>query len=129
MEMEVKSNSLKESFKYAAQGLRTAFIGERNFKIHCLAMILVVLFGILFRLPIVKWVVLLCVIGFVFVCELINTAGETLVDMITKEYSVEAKKVKDLLAGAVLISAIVAVVVGVLIFAEPVMEFILKLAK
>lgn len=92
-------------------------------------MVLVVLCGLLLRLPVVKWVVLFCVIGFVFVCELINTAGETLVDMITKEYSDEAKKVKDLLAGAVLISAAVAVAVGVLIFAEPVIEFILKVVK
>jgi len=125
----VKSKRLRDSFKYAAQGLKAAFIGEKNFRIHCLAMVLVVLCGLLLRLPVVKWVVLFCVIGFVFVCELINTAGETLVDMITKEYSDEAKKVKDLLAGAVLISAAVAVAVGVLIFAEPVIEFILKVVK
>ncbi|NLK69104.1 MAG: diacylglycerol kinase family protein [Clostridiaceae bacterium] len=125
----MKSKRLRDSFKYAAQGLKAAFIGEKNFRIHCLAMVLVVLCGLLLRLPVVKWVVLFCVIGFVFVCELINTAGETLVDMITKEYSDEAKKVKDLLAGAVLISAAVAVAVGVLIFAEPVIEFILKVVK
>jgi|BioPla2DNA2_1021312.scaffolds.fasta_scaffold00169_29 diacylglycerol kinase len=129
MEILVKSKRLRDSFKYAAQGLKAAFIGEKNFRIHCLAMVLVVLCGLLLRLPVVKWVVLFCVIGFVFVCELINTAGETLVDMITKEYSDEAKKVKDLLAGAVLISAAVAVAVGVLIFAEPVIEFILKVVK
>ena len=129
MEILVKSKRLIDSFKYAAQGLKAAFIGEKNFRIHCLAMVLVVLCGLLLRLPVVKWVVLFCVIGFVFVCELINTAGETLVDMITKEYSDDAKKVKDLLAGAVLISAAVAVAVGVLIFAEPVIEFILKVVK
>ena len=66
-------------------------------------------------------------IGFVMVCELLNTVAETLVDMITKDYSPEAKKAKDLAAGAVLASAITAILVGILIFFEPVYNLIKSL--
>lgn len=120
----MKNRMLKDSFKYAGQGIKDAFISERNFRIHCFATLLVIIVGIFFGLPILKWIVLLLAIGFVLVCELINTAGEALVDMITKEYSVEAKKVKDLLAGAVLISAATAFAAGILVFIEPVIELI-----
>lgn len=118
---------LKDSFKYAGQGIKDAFISERNFRIHCFATVLVIVFGVFFRLPIYKWVILLFAIGFVFVCELINTAGEVLVDMVTKEYSEEAKKVKDLLAGAVLISAATAFAAGIFVFIDPVIEFITRI--
>lgn len=120
----MKNRFLKDSFKCAGQGIKEAFISERNFKIHCFATLLVVVFGIFFELPLQKWIALCFAIGFVLVCELINTAGETLVDMITKEYSVEAKKIKDLLAGAVLISAATAFVTGILVFIDPVIELI-----
>jgi len=120
----MKNRMLRESFKYAGQGIREAFISERNFRIHCLATLVVVAFGIICKLPVQKWIALFFAIGFVLVCELINTAGEVLVDMVTKEYSAEAKRVKDLLAGAVLISAAAAFAAGILVFLEPVMEFI-----
>ncbi|NLM09524.1 MAG: diacylglycerol kinase family protein [Clostridiaceae bacterium] len=123
----MKNRMLKDSFKYAGQGIKEAFATERNFKIHCLATLLVIVFGILFNLPLHKWVILFLAIGFVLVCELINTAGEVMVDMITKEYSVEAKKVKDLLAGAVLISAATAFVTGILVFIDPVIELITRI--
>lgn len=123
----MKNRILKDSFRYAGQGIKAAFTGERNFRIHCFATILVIIFGILFQLPIQKWVILFFAIGFVLVCELINTAGESLVDMITKEYSVEAKKVKDLLAGAVLISAATALTAGIFVFIDPLIEFITRL--
>jgi len=120
----MKNRVLKDSFKYAGQGIREAFISERNFRIHCFATLLVIVFGILLNLPVQKWIALFFAIGFVLVCELINTAGEILVDMITKEYSPEAKKVKDLLAGAVLISAATAFAAGILVFFEPVIKLI-----
>lgn len=125
----MKSRTLLDSFKYALQGLKTAFTGERNFRIHCAAIILVSLFGILLRLSAMKWALLFLTMGFVLVCEVVNTVAETLVDMITSEYSTQAKKVKDLAAGAVLVSAITAVLVGVFVFAEPVLNLIKAIFK
>lgn len=120
----MKNSLITDSFKFAWQGLKTAFVSERNFKIHCAAAFLVVVFGIIFRISAMNWVFIFLAMGFVFVCELVNTAGENLVDMITKEYSAEAKKIKDLLAGAVLVSAITAVFVGIAVFAEPVLTLV-----
>lgn len=126
-ESRMKSRSLADSFKYAIEGLKAAFVGERNFRIHCLMAVIAILFGIVFQIPAWKWVLLFLTIGFVLVCELVNTAGETLADMITTEYSPQAKKVKDLAAGAVLISAIVAVLAGCFIFIEPAFALIKSL--
>lgn len=120
----MKSRSLTDSFKYALQGLKTAFTGERNFRIHCAAAILVFLFGILLRLSALKWAILFLTVGIVLVCEVVNTAAETLVDMITDEYSPLAKKVKDLAAGAVLLSAIAAALAGAFIFIGPIIDLI-----
>ncbi len=118
----MKSRTLLHSFKYAGQGMKEALTGERNFRIHCVAAIIVVAFGIIFQITMEKWALVFLAAGFVLVTELLNTAGESLVDMITKEYSKEAKRVKDLAAAAVLVSAIIAVFVGVFVFAEPVLN-------
>jgi len=120
----MKNRLIFKSFEYAWQGLKTAFITERNFKIHCAAAFLVVVFGLILRISAMNWVFVFLAMGFVFVCELVNTAGENLVDMITKEYSAEAKRIKDLLAGAVLVSAITAVFVGIAVFAGPVLTLV-----
>ena len=88
----MKNKSLKDSFKHAGQGIREAFANEKNFRIHCFAALLVVISGIVFKLPIQKWVLLFLVIGFVFVCELVNTAGEILVDMVTRNIRQKQRK-------------------------------------
>ena len=120
----MKSRTLLNSFQYALQGLKAAFTGEKNFRIHCMAIIPVIILGVAFRLSAIKWALLALTVGFVLVCELFNTVAETLVDMITQEYSQMAKKVKDLAAGAVLVSAITAVLTGIFIFAEPVLGWL-----
>lgn len=123
----MKNRLMSDSFKFALQGLKTAFINERNFKIHCAAAFLVIVFGIVFQISAVNWAFVFLSMGLVFVCELVNTAGENIVDMITKEYSAEAKIIKDLLAGAVLVSAIAAVFVGIAVFAGPVLALVRRL--
>ncbi|HEY8501031.1 MAG TPA: diacylglycerol kinase family protein [Clostridia bacterium] len=120
----MKSRTLFDSFKYAAHGIKTAFTQERNFRVHCVTAVIVVITGILFGISLVKWALVFTAFGFVFVSELVNTAAETLVDMVTKEYSKEAKRVKDLAAAAVLVSAASAVLIGIFVFLEPVLEFL-----
>lgn len=88
----MKSRTLFDSFKYAVYGIKTAFTQERNFRIHCITAVIVVILGILFKISFVKWALIFIAFGFVFVAELVNTAGETLVDMITKEYSKKQKE-------------------------------------
>ncbi|MFS0861600.1 diacylglycerol kinase family protein [Fredinandcohnia sp. 179-A 10B2 NHS] len=107
---------LMKSFTYALQGLRRAFLEERNLQIHVFLSLVVISLGFITDIQPSEWIVLLLVIGGMFTMELLNTAIENVVDLVTKEYHPIAKKAKDIAAGAVLIYAITAVIVGIIIF-------------
>ncbi len=91
-------------------------------RFHLVAAVLSVILGIILRLDILRWSVLFIAIGLVLVAELVNTAIENLVGMITGEYSEKAKTVKDIAAGAVFVAAAVAVILGVLVFLRPILQ-------
>lgn len=105
-----------KSFGHAFNGLKTAFKGEHNLRIHLVAAILVVILGIYFKIEIVEWLILTLTIGFVIAMELLNSSIENLADYACKEQHPMIKKVKDIAAGAVLVSAISALIVGLLVF-------------
>ena len=107
---------LTKSFGYAFGGLRVAFTKGRNYKIQALIGVLVIFFGFFVRLPLNEWIVIVLTIAFVLVLELINTSLEAIVDLVSPEIKEKAKIAKDVAAGAVLISSIAAIVIGVLIF-------------
>lgn len=111
-----KKDSLVHSFGYAFQGIFSTIRSERNMKIHCLAAVLVVIFGIGLKISKVEWFVCLILFGLVMSLECVNTAVEAIVDMVSKEYQPLAKKAKDAAAGAVLIAAIFAAIIGLWIF-------------
>ncbi len=104
------------SFKYAIEGFISSFKTERNMKIHILATIIVIILGILLKLNTIEWCI--CIISIVLVVstELINTAIETIVDMISPEKNPKAKLVKDISAAAVLAMAIASAIIGFIIF-------------
>lgn len=106
-------------------GLKHTWKKEQNFRIHLLFTIVVILFAQLLKVPIVEQMLLFIVIGLVLSLELINTAIENVVDMITKTYDKRAKIVKDVAAGAVLIFSIIAVIIGILIFVPKIVELFL----
>ena len=122
--MKVKTKKLINSFKYAGEGIVSSFKSERNMKIHIFIMIIVILAGILLELSKLEWII--CVILFsVVICgELFNTAIETIVDMVSPEKNEKAKLAKDISAGAVLVLAIGAVIVGAVIFLPKVVELV-----
>ncbi len=107
---------LFRSFRFAFQGLYAAFKAERNLKIYLGITILLLILSIYFKLAPWEWTVLMLTIGIMFICELINTAIERLVDLVTKEYHPLAKQAKDIAAGACLFFAGVSVVIGIIIF-------------
>ncbi|MFC3882962.1 diacylglycerol kinase family protein [Bacillus songklensis] len=113
-----KKPRLVKSFRYAIEGILSALKTERNMKIHAAAAVLVVIAGCYFRITLSDWVILIIVMGGVFSLELINTAIEKNVDLITKDYHPLAKTAKDAAAGAVFIYAVVSVIAGVLIFSK-----------
>lgn len=79
-------------------------------------MILVIIFGIVFKINIIEWCICVMLFGLVISLELVNTAIEIVVDMITLEKNEKAKKAKDISASAVLISAISSAIIGLIIF-------------
>ena len=107
---------LINSFKYAFTGIITAFKTEQNMKIHVLIAVLVIIMGVFFKIIKLEWIMFIFEIVMVLTAELFNTAIETIVDMITQEKNEKAKIAKDISAGAVLLTAIGAVIVGVIIF-------------
>jgi diacylglycerol kinase len=107
------------SFIHAGEGLLYAIRTQRNFRIHLVAMVLVVFIGAWLRLPGTSWAVLVLMIGLVLVIEMMNTAAEALVDLASPDYHPLAKLVKDVAAGAVLVIAITSVVVGLIVLGPP----------
>ncbi len=93
-----------------------AFKEEANFRIHVVATIIVIAAGLFFQLSITEWLTIIIAIGLVLLTELLNTTIENIADFISPERHEKIKTIKDIAAAAVLISAIVALVVGLLIF-------------
>ncbi len=105
-----------KSFDYAFQGIKIFFSTQHNSWIHLLATIFVLTAGYFLNLSSIEWLFLIIVIALVFIAEMINTAIEFLCDKISPELDPTIKKVKDISAGAVLIAAIMAILVGLTIF-------------
>lgn len=110
-----KSSSVIASFSFAMQGIKTALIAERNMRIHFTGAVIVIICSILLSISRIEWLFILLAIGGVFALELVNTAVERLVDLVTEEYHPYAKQAKDLAAGAVFIYAIMSAVIGSII--------------
>lgn len=104
------------SFKYAFEGIITTIKEERNMFIHFLIAIIVVITGIYVRLSLNEWFICLLLFVLVFSLELINTAIENTVDLVATKKNKKAKIAKDAAAGAVLIAAIFASIIGIIIF-------------
>ena len=104
------------SFRYAFNGIRLLIQKEHNAWIHCFATICVIIAGFSFGLSQTEWMAVVIVIGAVLSAEAINSSIESLADLVSPEYNEAIKKTKDLAAGAVLIMAIAAAIVGSIIF-------------
>lgn len=115
-ELKLKTKKLTNSFKYAFEGIIAAFKAERNMKIHVAIMLMVICVGILLKINCLEWIICITMFAIVIAGELFNTAIETIVDMIMPNKNEMAKKAKDISAGAVLILAIGAAIVGLIIF-------------
>lgn len=111
-----KKHTLTSAFNAAIQGILYTFKSERNMKIHYICAAVILLASLLFNFTKVEVVLLSISVMLVLICEMINTAIEKTVDIITEEYNPLAKIAKDVAAGAVLLSAIGAGIVGYILF-------------
>lgn len=109
-------NKFIYSFMYAFNGLVYAFKTQLNFKIHCLVAIGAVVLGVYVNLSIGEWAWIVLSIGLVMIVELFNTGIEILVDLVSPQKQAKAGAIKDVAAAAALISAIVAMIIGLFIF-------------
>ena len=104
------------SFAYAIAGLKAFVYREHNARIHLVATVAVIIASCIFRVTLAEASALIIVTGLVWITELLNTCIERMADLITLEQNPHIKFIKDLAAGAVLVAAITAVVVGLIIF-------------
>ncbi len=110
------AGKLLSSFSYAFEGIAAGLRTERNMVVHFAAIALVTVFGAVLGLTNAEWLLCLLLFGLVLMAELLNTAVETVVDMITREKDPRAKLAKDTAAGAVLAVSIAAALAGGIIF-------------
>jgi len=106
----------RRSFRYAFRGVVNLFRFENNARIHLMAAVAVLVAGFYFQLSATEWALVTTQIALVWAAEAFNTALEKLADAVSPDYHPLIKAVKDLAAGAVLILAISAAIVGFLIF-------------
>ena len=117
-----KKDPLYKSFGYAFAGIFAVVTKERNMKIHCMAVVCVVIAGVVFRITPIEWCICLTLFGLVMALEMVNTAVEAVVDLVPEERRPLAKLAKDAAAGAVLIAAIMAAIAGMIIFIPKLLE-------
>src|SRR5437588_2848148 len=116
--MRPRPKNAFDSFRYALDGILHGFRSQRHMRFHFCAAVLVLLAGVIYGLNATELLVLTFAISLVIIAELFNTAIEAVVDLVTTTYHPLAKYAKDVAAGAVLIAALNACVVGVLLFLD-----------
>lgn len=109
----------KRSFGYALRGIYRAIRTEDHIQFHLVATIAVLSCGSIAQVSLYEWFILLLCIGNVWMAEMVNTAIEKLVDLVSPDYHPLAGQVKDIAAGAVLVISIIAAIIGLLILIPP----------
>jgi diacylglycerol kinase len=115
---------LIKSFAFALAGIKLCFRYEANFRIHAALTIVALLLSIVFKISAIEWIAICFCIAFVITMEMLNTAIEKLCDVVHKEIHPIIKKVKDIAAGAVLVSAIFSLITGCIIFLPKIIMYL-----
>jgi diacylglycerol kinase len=113
---ELDPKRLHRSFRYAARGVWHVLRSEANLRIHVAATALAVTAGILLGISGPEFAIVLLAIGLVLTLEVINTVIEDFLDILHPQHHGSVRRIKDALAGAVLLAAFVAIGVGALVF-------------
>ena len=113
------------SFGYAWKGIRSCVGKEQNLSFHLIATVLTVIAGFLLDIARTDWMIVILCIGVVIAAELFNTAIEKLVDLVSPQQHPVAGQVKDIAAGAVLVCAATAAIIGLIVFIPYLTRFFL----
>ena len=119
----INIRKLFSSFHYAYSGVIYALSHDQNLRVHIFAGVLVIIASIFFRVSGFEMGILGLMILLVMCSEMVNTAIEKMVDLITTEHRKEAKIAKDVAAGMVLVAVVGSVIVGILIFTPHIIKF------
>lgn len=120
---------LIKSFSFAIKGIIHVFASEANIKIHLFVSLLVIICGFIFNISTTEWLLCLLCMGVVIGMEMMNTAIENLVNLVSPEQNKTAGLVKDIAAGAVLITVVFSVIIGLCIFVPKGLDAIFLLIK
>jgi diacylglycerol kinase (ATP) len=115
---------LIKSFGYAWNGVKTTFTSEINFKIHLLAATIAIALGIILKITVMEWIIIIFCITLVITMEMINTTLEKLCDVVHKDTNPVIEMVKDIAAGAVLVTAASSLIIGFIIFLPKILAYI-----
>ncbi len=126
MENKWKNKNFFQSLKNALNGIKFVWEYGENIKIQVLFAFFAIIIGICLKISLIEFLILILTIFFVIICEVINTAIEKLVDLYTLDYNETAKIIKDVSAGAVTLSAIMSVIIGILLFLPKIINFIMR---
>ncbi|WP_295731695.1 diacylglycerol kinase family protein [uncultured Limosilactobacillus sp.] len=120
-----KNHRLCQAMRHSIHGIWMVISQERNMRYHIAASVIVIVAGLCFKLLPWEWLWLFLAIFTVFSAEFMNTVAETFCDlMVGHQFNVNVKKIKDVSAGAVLIAALFAVIVGLIIFGPRLIELL-----
>ena len=122
--LKIDNKRLINSFGYAFEGIKQAYLGEQNMRIHFFMASLVIIFGFFLKISYMEWLVCLLLIGLVIMAEFINTAVEYVVDLASPKVHPLAKAAKDTASAGVLMKAIISAVIGLIIFVPKLIVFI-----
>ncbi len=113
---------LIDSFRFAINGIIEAYRKEQTFYIVSIITLIVVILGFILSISSLEWIVLILIIGIVLSLELVNTSIEATIDLVTPKYHPLAKIAKDTVAGAVLVSSLVSIILGLIIFLPKILD-------
>ncbi len=122
---EIKRKGIRRfllSFKYSIQGLKIAYRDEQSMWIHLTITTLAVIAGFWLQISAMEWLIVIILITLVLGAELINTAIEAVVDLVTGEYHELAKYAKDLASASVFIYSMLALTCGAIIFVPKIID-------
>lgn len=120
--MTVRKINRIESFRCAFAGIWYTLRTQRNAQIHLSIAVIIFVVGTQLNLSMLDWAILVLTTGFVIASEMLNTVAEAAMDYATTEFHPQVKVVKDVAAGAVLVAAITAIIVGLLILGPPLLQ-------
>jgi undecaprenol kinase len=104
------------SFRYSFAGLKHAYKNEQSLLVHFIISITVIIMGFIFKINEIEWILVFLMIALVMAAELLNTAIENIVDLVTSEFHPLAKVAKDTASAAVLIYSLIALITGLIVF-------------